>query len=547
MQIFGVYIPGQYLIGNLGGSSYKERVVPFRALTYASNNVSLPGTGLVSTFGGGNVAIKAAVIDINAKIVIGRPAEQTVTIPQAIESTLAQYRTAYLNAVASGGALPNPIHDIPGLLSALDAATQGRGTAVYDAANNRIVITDTNASSSGGRLTMNGAIISTSTLGNIEVNGGLGQVMIDNQTAIPLVVNKINTGSLGADGTVVSTVKITDTLRPIATNTTTYRYTAGQGVLAYITGNGADPTLSGSNATPALSLANTVQYDPVTGARLEWVQQAELTRSLDNASAGQWNWACRPTCQTTPGRLLRPTRLLNPNYRADQKSASGDLVSQAHPQGIVVIGNPNDAKLTQTITGGISAQTSSGPLPYQFSGFNFSICETVPIACVARSGTGNNPGDSDGTTHTFNMPTDLWLKVTSSVKADNPFNIAFKGGTVGAVTINSNASVTFADPLTNSSGDNADHRGRQHYARRRRLLRTKNLVRLDATGGQGAAASNAASNIGSARATVRRDDQRRRRQRAGRRRWHLHEPHRRFDRRQGRGGGCARLRRHRLP
>ena len=240
-----------------------------------------------------------------------------------------------------------------------------------------------------------------------------------------------------------------------------------------------------------------MQYDPVTGARLEWVQQAELTRSLDNASAGQWNWAMPADQPNNPWSFVTADALTNPNYRADRKSGSGELVTQAHPQGIVVIGNPNDAKFTQTITGGITDQTSSGSLPYQFSGFNFSICETVPIACAARSSAGNNPGDSDSTTHTFNMPTDLWLKVTSSVKADNPFNISFKGGTVGAVTINSNASVTFADQLTNSSGTTRVTAAGSITQGGDAFLRTKNLI-LDATGGQGAAANNAASNIGSA-------------------------------------------------
>ena len=256
VQILGVYIPGQYLIGNLGGSSYKERVIPFRALTYASNNVSLPASGLVSDLrrrqrrhqGGG---------DRHQRQDCDRPAGQTDSYYPAIgREQLAQYRTAYLNAVAAGGVLPNPIHDIPGLLSAVDAATQGRGTAVYDAANNRIVITDTNASSSGGRLTMNGAIISTSTLGNIEVNGGLGQVTIDNQTSIAMVVNKVNTGSLAEDGKVVSTVKITDTLRPKApTQRPTATPRAGRAGLHHR--NGADPTFSGPKRDAGFVVSST--------------------------------------------------------------------------------------------------------------------------------------------------------------------------------------------------------------------------------------------------------------------------------------------------
>lgn len=487
---------GRYLLGNLGGAAYLYTPIAYRALSYSTNSASLPASSLVQTFGGGNVAIKAAVIDVNAKIVVGRPADQSVIIPAAVQSTLSTYRQQYLASVGAGGA-PNPIYNIPGLLTPVEAATRGVGTAVYDAAHDQIIVTDTNASSSGGRLTMNGAIISTSTFGNIEVNGGLGQVTINNQTTIPMVVNKVNTGNLGLDGTVVSTVKITDTLRPVATNTTTYRYTAGQGVLTYVTGNGDDPILTGPNATQAspLNTSGLLQYNPVTGARLQWVQQAQLTRALTDNGAGQWSWVTSADQPNNPWFFVTADALTNPNYSASQMTALANVVSQAHPQGIVILtGNANSAKFTQTITGGVTTQTSSTQ-NYFFSGFSLAGITSF----VATSAVGHN-GDADDTTHTFNLPTALWLKVTSSVKADNSFNVTFKGGTTGAVNINSNAAVTLADQLTNSSGQTKIVAAGSITQGGDAFVRTKSLI-LDATGGQGAAANNTTSGIGtSARA-----------------------------------------------
>jgi hypothetical protein len=211
-----------------------------------------------------------------------------------------------------------------------------------------------------------------------------------------------------------------------------------------------------------------------------------------------------------PWMFVSGAALTNPAYDANQKTAAGDLVSQAHPQGIVVIGNPNDAKYKQTITGGITSQTAyrenqydqgrptvpgfdgnSEVVLYHFAGFALT---GIGDPFAAKSAHGWS-GDNDQTGHIFRTPTDLWLKVTSSVKADNPFNIAFKGGTVGAVTINSNASVTFADQVTNSSGTTRVAAAGSITQGGDAFVRSKSLI-LDATGGQGAAANNATSGIG---------------------------------------------------
>ncbi len=73
---------------------------------------------------------------------------------------------------------------------------------------------------------MDGAIISTNTLGNIHVNGGLGAVTIDNETGIPVVVQNVSAGTNSLYSTVSSKVDIIDTNQPAATQHTPLRLPA---------------------------------------------------------------------------------------------------------------------------------------------------------------------------------------------------------------------------------------------------------------------------------------------------------------------------------
>ena len=112
---------------------------------------------------------------------------------------------------------------------------------------------------------MHGGIISTNQNGLVQVNGGLGQVTVDNGTGDNLLLKNINVGSLSANNALSSSVEIWDTYQPEATNTSWYIYTPSQGIAEYVTSDGAQYTAA--NSTGSVN-SNTTTYQPLTGPRL---------------------------------------------------------------------------------------------------------------------------------------------------------------------------------------------------------------------------------------------------------------------------------------
>jgi len=102
-------------------------------------------------------------------------------------------------------------------------------TAQYDAVTGQIIVNNVNASSGAGFLSLDGAIMSTNTSGDIVVNDGNGQVTIDNETNTPVVVNNVNAGSGSLNSTPPSEVDIIDTKMPSSTQQTLYVYNPGGG------------------------------------------------------------------------------------------------------------------------------------------------------------------------------------------------------------------------------------------------------------------------------------------------------------------------------
>lgn len=74
----------------------------------------------------------------------------------------------------------------------------GQPLVTYSAITNQITVANINASSGGGSVLIDGKIISTNQYGNIHVNGGYGNVSINNQTGLDLVVKGVNTGNTAA-------------------------------------------------------------------------------------------------------------------------------------------------------------------------------------------------------------------------------------------------------------------------------------------------------------------------------------------------------------
>src|SRR5262249_2840833 len=148
----------------------------------------------------------------------------------------------------------------------------------------QIILSDVTASSGGGSLSLQGAIMNTNTLGNIHVNGGLGSVTINNSTGIPVVVHDISAGSGSLASLGASQGDIIDTNQPAASRQTLYVYTPGTGISVYQ--GTADQTQQDLQATTAIrkTSASSETYSPETGLRWQWQLQAKLTRNLNRTS-----------------------------------------------------------------------------------------------------------------------------------------------------------------------------------------------------------------------------------------------------------------------
>ena len=136
----------------------------------------------------------------------------------------------------------------------------------------------------GAFISLDGAIMNTDLMGNIQVNDGIGQVTIDNEVPnVPLVVNNVYAGSNSLNSTIApSYVDIIDTEKPSATAQTLYVYQPGSGQIQQYQGPASlsvqqleSPAFS-ANATPGTSAS----YAPLTGLRWQWQLQANLSRTV---------------------------------------------------------------------------------------------------------------------------------------------------------------------------------------------------------------------------------------------------------------------------
>ena len=158
-----------------------------------------------SSVSGALVSITGDTIDINTRINAGFATDWSLSLPQNLtvrasysmngsaateQVSLSRYRDLFLTRGVSGLAsqIVLPVQT--------SRAGDAQIKAVYDAAANKIIVQNVEAASTDGFLKISGRnIINSNNLGNLHVNGGLGDVQIDNQTGIPVVVQKVYTGS----------------------------------------------------------------------------------------------------------------------------------------------------------------------------------------------------------------------------------------------------------------------------------------------------------------------------------------------------------------
>jgi filamentous hemagglutinin family protein len=444
------------------GSNFFQNITYYAlnktAASFSSANLS--GSQSSYQIYGGQVAIKATIININATIVAGRATDYSINLSSGLAAPLIttvtqinnnsgcwwcnnqdvvpEYQTTY-----SGGELAldrqnyitalatnpgaNPIYVVSGT----------GGLVTYNAATNQLIVANINASSGGGNILLDGKVVSTNTVGRIHLNGGYGNVQINNQTGLDLVLNNINTGNALAASALTSTVKIYDRLNTDVNNTTVYNYTPGVGIKIYYTANGADP-LAGASYT--LVQSDTTAFNPIVGTRYQWVMQATIGRTVDYINNTTSAWAFTSGTANAPWVFVK-SEYINADGSLNMSPAS-HLSPGSAPQGILI----NDTSLTsvafkETITGGVSGISQYNVSYHGCGGDVGSECHYGFIQ------NGSDYGDWN-----YNYVTSGWLKLTSSVKADNQIAIDFGGNASGRVNVTSNSNIVVAGTITNPSG-----------------------------------------------------------------------------------------------
>jgi Bacterial Ig-like domain (group 3)/MBG domain (YGX type) len=312
-------------------------------------------------------------------------------------------------------------------------------TAQYNALTHQIVVNNVSAAS-GGFISLEGAILSTNTLGEINVNSDLGQVTVSNQTNFPIVVNDIS-ASKSTASTSLSGVDIIDTNQPAATQQTLYVYQPGNFINVY-RGTASQSLQQLKQGTPAVISGNSTTYSPETGLRWEWQLQSTLTRDVHAVDDGTnvppfsesaWVFSPAGLPQNDPWYYL-------PNV---PNADISDGTSQPNGWTVVAPGLPD---FEETISGSVQ-NWETGFYIYHNGNFGFQPTDPAVQAPPSdpKAGQLEDPW-------VYYFATEAELTLTNSVKADNPIGIHFSGPATAVINIVSDQPVMLAGNLSNPLG-----------------------------------------------------------------------------------------------
>jgi len=395
-------------------------------------------TAGVSNINAAQIIVNAQYIDISGQLNAGVPTNVSLTLPSSLTTpggalTIDAYNYSHNLTTQSLFTLyrDNVTQSLFTTPTAANTTDTYTAIAQYNAATNQIVLNNVNASSTGASIILNGGILSTTTLGDIHINAGLGDVNVNNQTGIPLVVSNVNVGN-AAIGT-PSTVEITDTLQSLVGNIDNhwlYSYTPG-GTLTVYNGTAATAAwaLPQVSNTPGGSVTT---YTPVSGLVWQWTDNATLSRAytLKNgmmSTLGNWVWDMPAGSPNNPWTASTGTALVQAQTPVFTEKVSGGV--------------------TNTIYDFIAYHGCGGSVG---SSCNFDFAQNGYDVIKNADGTYSTGGPAAIWSYIY--PTAAWLTLTNSVKADNPIKIDFSGNSTGLLNIASNAPVTLAGQITNPNG-----------------------------------------------------------------------------------------------
>ena len=421
---------------NGGGESAYFPEIPNLTLTKTIASPTAPAPPSTPSLMGGGFAITAKLIDINGELDVGEATPAwSVTLGSAAAADIAKFKQQY-----NLGETPGSVYTVP----SADVISTGGATlaASYDASTGKITLDDiVTPGLHGGSGYLNGAIISTNPRGCIKFKDGLGQVSVNNQTGIPVVLQNIDTGS-----TDTSTLDIIDTNKSGDQAQTLYVSQPGQPVTMYTGAATVDPdTLSKGPGSPVSGTSTS--YDPSENSRLVWTDTATLarTQNVKFSSADYPTLAYNGTAVLSSGWLSDWT--MNPWTQSTATITTTDAADENY-------------SLVETITGTAANGELPGTIPYttrQASATSYhedsDLVQWQPFQYNNNYGF-NNFGS--GTNHlnwwNYDWPLSASLTLTMSLKADNPIGIDFSGVTAGSLTIASNAPVFLAGSISQAVG-----------------------------------------------------------------------------------------------
>ncbi len=384
------------------------------------------------------VFINALYVDVNEPINVGQPTNDSLSLPASLNSTIAQDQTKYNNGIYS-----TTQGDAQGYYT-LPASTVSPGdsqiAAQYDAITGQIIVSNVSASS-GGFISLDGAIMSTNTFGELNVNSDLGQATIDNLTNYPIVVNNVS-ASKSTTSTSLNGVDIIDTNQPAATGQTLFVYQPGSVIDEYQGTAGQTEQQLQQGSPVAVIQGNSTSYSPEAGLRWESQLQTDLTRTVTpNSGTGESPFSETPWAYTAVSG--------NPEndpwyYLTSQNGDISDASSQ--PAGWTV----DDAGLPafeETISGNVLNWVMAD---YIYHNHDYGFAPTDPAVPAP-------PGDPKAgqleDPWAYYFATEVELTLTESVKADNPIGIDFSGPAQATISITSDTPVILAGNIANPLGD----------------------------------------------------------------------------------------------
>ena len=302
----------------------------------------------------------------------------------------------------------------------------------------------------GGFGTLQGEIISTNPQGSIQFEDGLGQVSINNQTGIPIVVQTIDTGSPAS-----SKLDIIDTNKSGSQEQTLYVYQPGNPIQVY-TGQANDTLGSG---TPSATISGTsASYDPESGVRWTWTDTASLFRTQTAFFSSE----DVPTLAYNGNTSALPTGWLSAWGWGTPSTANPSIGPWTINPGVIKTSSGLEGTaFSETIIGTVTAGTLPSNIPYSTSQASvMSYTENSNEASWTPFEYNNNYGFNNfgsGSSHknwwNYVWPLQASLTLTNSVKADYPIAIDFSGASAsGSVNITSNAPVYLAGTITQVVG-----------------------------------------------------------------------------------------------